>query len=159
VSEYLLGWQQHVTALAKRLSGTRHLFLVGRGPSLATVGTGALIIKESDHFHAEGMSSAAFRHGPLEMLGPGMFVLVFAGEEKTRDLNVRLLQDILEQDDRAELVGEIASTAAFQVPHLSPSLTPILEILPVQMITLALAAQVGREPGRFELATKITTIE
>ncbi|PYV67223.1 MAG: hypothetical protein DMG96_39840, partial [Acidobacteria bacterium] len=159
VSDYLLGWQQHVSALAKRLAGIRHLFLVGRGPSLATVGTGALIVKESDHFHAEGMSSAAFRHGPLEMLGPGMFVLVFAGEEKTRDLNVRLLQDILEQDDRAELVGEIASTAAFQVPQLSPSLTPILEILPVQMTTLALAAQVGREPGRFELATKITTIE
>jgi len=159
VSDYLLGWQQHVSALAKRLAGIRHLFLVGRGSSLATVGTGALIVKESDHFHAEGMSSAAFRHGPLEMLGPGMFVLVFAGEEKTRDLNVRLLQDILEQDDRAELVGEIASAAAFQVPHLSPSLTPILEILPVQMITLALAAQVGREPGRFELATKITTIE
>lgn len=159
VSDYLLGWQQHVNALAKRLAGIRHLFLVGRGPSLATAGTGALIVKESDHFHAEGMSSAAFRHGPLEMLGPGMFVLVFAGEEKTRDLNVRLLQDILEQDDRAELVGEIASTPAFQVPHLSASLTPILEILPVQMITLALAAQVGREPGRFELATKITTIE
>jgi len=88
-----------------------------------------------------------------------MFVLVFAGEEKTRDLNVRLLQDILEQDDRAELVGEIASTAAFQVPQLTLSLTPILEILPVKMTTLALAAQVGREPGRFELATKITTIE
>jgi glucosamine--fructose-6-phosphate aminotransferase (isomerizing) len=159
VSEYLLSWQQHVTDLGKGLAGIGHLFLVGRGPSLATVGTGALIVKESDHFHAEGMSSAAFRHGPLEMLGPGMFVLVFAGEEKTRDLNIRLLQDILEQDDRAELVGELASTAAFQVPHLSPSLTPILEILPVQMVTLALAAQAGREPGRFELATKITTIE
>ena len=50
------------------LNNTRHLFLVGRGASLASVATGALIIKESDHFHAEGMSSAAFRHGPFEML-------------------------------------------------------------------------------------------
>jgi glucosamine--fructose-6-phosphate aminotransferase (isomerizing) len=148
-----------VSYLTKRLGGIQHLFLVGRGPSLATAGTGALIVKESDHFHAEGMSCAAFRHGPLEMLGSGMFVLVFAGEERTRELNVRLLQDILEQDGRAELVGEVAFEAAFQVPHLSPSLNPILEILPVQMVTLALAAQAGREPGRFELATKVTTIE
>lgn len=159
VSEYLSCWREHVSNLAKRLAGIRHLFLVGRGPSLATVGTGALIVKESDHFHAEGMSSAAFRHGPLEMLGSGMFVLVFAGEEKTRDLNVRLLQDILEQEDRAELVGEIASMPALQVPHISGRLSPILEILPVQIVTLALAAQAGREPGRFELATKVTTTE
>jgi glucosamine--fructose-6-phosphate aminotransferase (isomerizing) len=38
-------------------------------------------------------------------------------------------------------------------------LHPILEILPVQMITLALAARVGREPGRFERASKVTTKE
>jgi glutamine---fructose-6-phosphate transaminase (isomerizing) len=39
------------------------------------------------------------------------------------------------------------------------ALRPILEILPVQMITLALAARAGREPGRFQLATKVTTRE
>jgi hypothetical protein len=42
---------------------------------------------------------------------------------------------------------------------MSEGLRSILEILPVQMITLALAAQAGREPGRFELATKVTTTE
>jgi hypothetical protein len=36
---------------------------------------------------------------------------------------------------------------------------PILEILPVEMITLALAALAGREAGRFESATKVTTTE
>jgi hypothetical protein len=35
----------------------------------------------------------------------------------------------------------------------------MLEVLPAQMITLALAAQAGREAGRFELATKVTTTE
>jgi hypothetical protein len=36
---------------------------------------------------------------------------------------------------------------------------PILEILPVQMITLAFAAQTGREAGQFSLASKVTTAE
>jgi hypothetical protein len=36
---------------------------------------------------------------------------------------------------------------------------PILEILPVEMITLALAAQTGREAGRFSFASKVTTTE
>jgi len=123
------------------------------------VGTGALIVKESDHFHAEGMSSAAFRHGPFEMLSDETFVLVFSGENKTRDLNQRLFEDIREQEGRAELVCEGATPQPFALPNAPRSIHAILEILPVQMITLALAAQAGREPGRFELATKVTTKE
>ncbi|MBI3645693.1 MAG: SIS domain-containing protein, partial [Acidobacteriales bacterium] len=104
VAAYLADWKACVRTLAELLKDIRHLFLVGRGASLATVGTGALIVKESDHFHAEGMSSAAFRHGPFEMLSKETFVLVFAGDTKTRDLNQRLLSDILQEEGRAELV-------------------------------------------------------
>src|SRR3984893_7810371 len=60
VAAYLADWKEYVLSLAKDLSDIRYLFFVGRGESLAAVGTGALIIKESDHFHAEGMSSATF---------------------------------------------------------------------------------------------------
>ncbi len=80
VDEYLKDWRAHAGEFVELLQGTEHLFLVGRGPSLAAAQTGALIIKESDHYHAEGMSSAAFRHGPFEMLQPGMLVGVFLGE-------------------------------------------------------------------------------
>lgn len=156
---YLADWKDHVHTLAQVLKNTRHLFLVGRGASLATVGTGALIVKESDHFHAEGMSSAAFRHGPFEMLGSETFVLVFAGDAKTRDLNQRLLHDIHQQEKRAELVDEDASLPCCRIAEHGPSVRQILEILPVEMITLALALQAGREPGRFELASKVTTTE
>ena len=156
---YLSNWKRHVQSLVELLHGIRHLFLVGRGASLATVGTGALIVKESDHFHAEGMSSAAFRHGPFEMLSEESFVLVFTGDERTRDLNQRLLEDIREQQGRAELVAEDATVAPCALPAVSTSIQSIVEILPVQMITLALAAQAEREPGRFELASKVTTTE
>jgi glutamine---fructose-6-phosphate transaminase (isomerizing) len=159
VAGYLADWKSYVRDLASRLGSMRHLFLVGRGSSLAAVGTGALIVKESDRFHAEGMSSAAFRHGPFEMLGPDTFVLVFAGEKRTRELNQRLLDDILEKGGAAASLGEDSPTPPFQIPDAGTGLRPILEILPVQMITLAIAAQVGREPGRFELATKVTTTE
>jgi len=156
---YLADWKDYVLRLAEVLKNTRHLFLVGRGASLATVGTGALIVKESTHFHAEGMSSAAFRHGPFEMLGSETFVLVFAGDAKTRDLNQRLLHDIQEQAGRAELVDKDASLPCCRIAEHGPSVRQILEILPVEMITLALAMQAGREPGRFELASKVTTTE
>ena len=159
VAAYLADWKEHVYCLAERLDRIRHLFLVGRGASLAAVGTGALIVKESDHFHAEGMSSAAFRHGPFEMLSEETFVVVFSGDDRTRALNLRLLADIRQEGARAELVGETAPLACFHLADHASSLRPILEILPIQMITLALAARAGREPGKFELATKVTTTE
>jgi len=159
VRDYLGHWKEHVHDLAQMLQGTRHLFLVGRGASLAAVGTGALIVKESDHFYAEGMSSAAFRHGPFEMLSDETFVLVFAGEHKTRDLNQRLFEDVRAERGGAELVSESAASPSCTLPSAPRFIHSILEILPVQMVTLALAAQAGREPGRFELASKVTTKE
>lgn len=159
VAAYLADWKAYVALLAQKLDRIRHLFLVGRGASLAAVGTGALIVKESDHFHAEGMSSAAFRHGPLEMLSEEIFVVVFSGDDKTRDLNHRLLADIRQGGGSAELVGETSSLECFRFTDHGSSVRSILQILPIQMITLALAALAVREPGCFELATKVTTTE
>lgn len=156
---YLDRWREYTQSFGRQLRGIERLFLVGRGSSLAAVGTGALTIKESDHFPAEGMSSAAFRHGPFEMLSPETFVLAFSGDNSTRELNLRLLRDIREQGGKAALVGEGSGDPECKLPPAPPSVRPILEILPVQMITLALAAQAGREAGRFEFASKVTTIE
>lgn len=159
MADYLAGWQDHVEFMLPRLSGIRQLFLVGRGPSLAAAGTGALILKESTQFPAEGLSSAAFRHGPFEMLGPETFILVFAGAPETRKLNNRLLKDIQKQQGRAEFVTQGSCANAFCLPKVPSSILPILEILPVQMLTLTLAAMVGCQPGKFRFATKITTTE
>jgi glucosamine--fructose-6-phosphate aminotransferase (isomerizing) len=158
-SAYLRNWKDHVEELVRALQGVRGIFLVGRGSSLAAVETGALVIKESDHFHAEGMSSAAFRHGPLEMLSDEVFVAVFAGAQRTRKLNVALWQDIRERQGKTELLEEDGEFAPFRLPKAPESVRPILEILPVQMVTLALAALRGREAGRFTYASKVTTTE
>jgi glucosamine--fructose-6-phosphate aminotransferase (isomerizing) len=159
VATYLKHWRENVESLVTKLRDMRHLFFVGRGASLAAVGTGALIVKESARFHAEGMSSAAFRHGPFEMLGEGTMVLVFSGDEKTKGLNHRLFEDVRRQGGCAELLGEDSSYAPFRIAEDLGNIRPILEILPVQMITLAIAAQQGRQPGRFELASKVTITE
>jgi glutamine---fructose-6-phosphate transaminase (isomerizing) len=157
--EYLKGWKEHVEVLATKLRHIRHLFFVGRGATLASVGTGALIVKESDHFHAEGMSSAAYRHGPFEMLNEETFVVVFSGDEKTRGLNRHLLSDIRQNGGQAEFIGQNSSLEPFCLQDHGDGIRPILEILPVQMITLALAALANREAGKFERATKITITE
>jgi len=159
VSLYLRDWRRQVESLAAELDGVRSLFLVGRGASLAAVRVGGLIIKESAHFPAEGMSSPAFRHGPFEMLGATTFVAVFRGDVSVAALNQRLGSDILGAGGRAAVIGEEAPDGPFCLPRAPERLRPILEMLPVEMMSFALAALVGREAGRFERTSKITTVE
>jgi glucosamine--fructose-6-phosphate aminotransferase (isomerizing) len=159
VEEYLRAWRDHVDGLAQSLEGVCNCFLAGRGTSLAAVGTGALIIKEAAHFPSEGLSSAAFRHGPLEMAGEDIYVLVFEGDPKTGALNSNLRDCVVAQGGRSGMVGEHSESPMLRLPAAPPSVRPILEILPVQMLTLALAAAAGRRPGVFERATKVTSVE
>ncbi len=156
---YLGAWRDHVGEAITQFTGVRRLFLLGRGSSLAAAGTGGLITKESAHFHAEGMSAAAFRHGPFEMTDAALYALIFAGDPETAPLNRRLAQDIVRAGGRASVAGEDAELRVFRLPAVPASVRPIVEILPVEMITLALGALAGREAGKFERATKITVEE
>lgn len=158
-AEYLARWKDHVAALAGALEGVRDIFFTGRGASLAAAGVGGLIVKEAAHVHSEGLSSAAYRHGPIEMLSREVFVVVFEGDPAVAPLNRGLVEDIRKAGGRAELAGPGAEMDAFRLPAVPASIRPVMEVLPVEMITLAAAALQGREPGRFERITKVTTVE
>jgi glutamine---fructose-6-phosphate transaminase (isomerizing) len=159
LDEYLGGWRDHVETLASELEGVRQIFYLGRGVSLASAETGALITKESTRSFSEGMSSAAFRHGPLELLGPETMVFVFEGEGAAGELNRKFVADLRARHGRVELIGPGARIPALRLPSVSPRVLPILEIAPAQMLTLTIAARAGREAGRFAHATKITAEE
>jgi glucosamine--fructose-6-phosphate aminotransferase (isomerizing) len=156
---YLASWRSHVDSLTELLSGVTHVFVAGRGASLAAAETGGLILKEAAHIAAEGMSCAAFRHGPFEMLSGRALVTIFAGAAQVAPLNRRLFDDVIAAGGRAAWVAEDAGEAVFRLPPLADRMRPILEILPVEMMSLAIAARDGREAGRFERASKITAVE
>ena len=159
VAGYLARMEAHVESLRRRLERVRYVVLAGRGSSLAAAGTGGLIIKEGAQFPAEGMSSAAFRHGPMEMVSPNTFILVYEGLEPTCLLNRNLVTDIQKAGGEAELVGTASDQDVFRLPVCPAVGLPILEILPAQMLSVALALQHGHTPGHFDFGSKVTSIE
>jgi len=159
MAQYLSGWEAHVEAARRQMEGVRHLIVAGRGTSIAAAETGGLIIKESAHFPAEGMSSAAFRHGPFEMTSPAMFVLVLAGLGTARQLNTNLVADVRTAGGRAELISMAEGRDPFVLPAAPEGCLPLLEILPLQMVSIALGVLNNHAPGQFERATKITAVE
>lgn len=158
VRAYYADWQAKVAQLAGEFTEIRHLFLAGRGASLAAVATGAIILKESTRLQAEGMSAPEFRHGLFELIGPGFHALIFAGDPATAPLNESLVRDVRRMSGRAVLIGETVEPGPFRLPALPPRLRPMAEMLPVQVLSLALAANAGHVPGDFERASKVTVV-
>ena len=93
------------------------------------------------------------------MAGSDVLVLIFEGDEKLGPLHRRLAEDITRGGGKAALLSEQNSQlAAFRLPVVAESMRPLVEILPIQMLSLALAARDGFEAGRFQRASKITNI-
>jgi glucosamine--fructose-6-phosphate aminotransferase (isomerizing) len=135
------------------------LALCGRGASLAAAMCGGLIIKEAAKFHSEGMGSAAFRHGPLELATTGLCVFVYEGMPDVAPLNARLVRDVNAAGGHGFLIGPNAEDAAFRLPEVPTVALPVIEILPAQMLSVGIAYSKGIEPGMFIVNTKVTATE
>jgi glucosamine--fructose-6-phosphate aminotransferase (isomerizing) len=147
---------QRAKTLAARIASPS-LILCGRGASLAAVHCGALIIKEAAKVHAEGLSSAAFRHGPLELAVTGTTAVIFTGDNPA--LHQGLADDVTRAGGWGLLVGPAVVDPAWRLPAVAPALRPLHEIIPLQLLSVGLAWKHGREPGVFAVGAKITTVE
>jgi glucosamine--fructose-6-phosphate aminotransferase (isomerizing) len=67
--------------------------------------------------------------------------------------------DVRATGARAFLAAEDAPEPALRLPAVPDVARPVVELLPVEMITLAMAALDGREAGRFERVAKVTSTE
>ena len=157
---YLIDWQTHVKKLDDLLGDFETLLLLGRGASMSAVWNGALINKEAAKFSLEGLNAAEFRHGPLELAAPGFCALIFAGSPVTAALNRKLAVDILEHGGRVIWLDSVPDRdlPTFTFPVID-SVRSVTEILPMQLLTLVLAARMGVEPGIFRFIGKVTTTE
>ena len=156
LAAYLHQWSEHLAALDASVREDA-IFVLGRGASLAAANTGALIIKEAAKHPVEGMSAPQFRHGPLELAGPGIAVLLLAGSPAQHSHNRALFDDLADAGANAVWLTTHASGERHQLPALGGSTgRSIAEILPLQVLSVVLADRAGLEPGAFQRIGKVT---
>ena len=161
IHTYLQNWEERVAALQNTLSLPQKLFIVGRGPSISATMTGALIQSEAAKMAVVGLNAAEFRHGPYELGAPDLTILILAGVEKTRELNRKLCEDLLGFKSNAFWVADQPSGSLpwVEMPAWRGCGLPLAEIIPCQLLTIALANQKGLEAGKFFHSGKITLSE
>jgi glucosamine--fructose-6-phosphate aminotransferase (isomerizing) len=160
--DYLADWETHLHVLGSCVGMPRHLYLLGRGPSLACVHTGALVIQEAAKCPTVGMQAAQFRHGPLEVAGSDLTAVLLAGRPETAALNRRLFDELRGYGSRAFWLDEGESAPAEGRLGLPPGRgigLPLVEMLPLQLLSVHLAWSKGIVPGEFRYGGKVTLTE
>jgi glucosamine--fructose-6-phosphate aminotransferase (isomerizing) len=161
MESYLADWEGRVSELDSMLGEFDELFLIGRGASMSAVWNGSLINKEAAKSAFEGMHAADFRHGPLEIVSEGFAALIFAGSGQMPALTRELAREIISYGGKAIWLDSIPDPELPTIlfPQTSGLTRPLAEILPMQMLTLAMAKRKNIEAGKFHRVSKITDRE
>jgi glucosamine--fructose-6-phosphate aminotransferase (isomerizing) len=151
-------------ALDAALAGREHRVILGRGTARAAADVGALTLKEAAAFGCEAQDPAAFRHGPLELAGPRLGVVIVALDPATAPFDAALGAEIAAAGGGLVLIGPTATSAppgvaTIPIPAVDPLLAPALALAPLQLLAHRLALRAGRRPGLLLRAAKVTTRE
>jgi glucosamine--fructose-6-phosphate aminotransferase (isomerizing) len=151
---------------AKWLDEARALHAVARGPSLAAARAGALVLGEGAHLNVAALPAGSFRHGPIELAGPGHAAIIISPSGPTRELLDRLAGDLLQGGSRVLLITDEApreSGANLIVLPVATGLEESVFSLPatilIERVLAAVADRRGLTPGQFRFSGKITQEE
>jgi glucosamine--fructose-6-phosphate aminotransferase (isomerizing) len=161
MQEYLNLWQEKVAELDSILGSVDQVLILGRGHSMAAVWNGSLIQKEAAKCIFEGMNAADFRHGPLELASERLTVLILEGDPIISSLNRELALEIIRLGGKSIWLAFQQDTdlPTIQLPRVDEDVRPLVEILPMQMMSIAMAKRAGLEPGMFHHIGKVTLRE
>jgi len=144
--------------LVDGLRDMHDLFVLGRGYGLGAAQEAALKLKETCALHAEAFSSAEVRHGPMELVGPRLPVLLFAQQDEALAGVMATARDFHQRGAEVWTAAPGASgrDALPIVPTGQPMFAPILAIQSFYRAVNALAIARGRDPDRPPHLAKVT---
>jgi glucosamine--fructose-6-phosphate aminotransferase (isomerizing) len=150
-------WQLDWSAAVTRLTPANNLYVVGRGVGLAIAQEAALKLKETCGLHAEAVSAAELRHGPMALVSAGFPLLIFSQDDESRAGVVQLSSELAAQGADVLLAGAAAAGATIlptQAAH--PVIEPLLFAQSFYRMANALSLARGRDPDRPPHLHKVT---
>jgi glucosamine--fructose-6-phosphate aminotransferase (isomerizing) len=148
-----LDWQPALS----HLEPARDLYVVGRGLGLGIAQEAALKLKETCGLHAEALSAAELRHGPMALVQPGFPVLIFAQNDETHGGVAALAAELAERGAQIMLAGADApKSLALPTETAHPAIQPMLIIQSFYRLVNALSLARGYDPDRPPHLRKVT---
>ena len=145
---------------------TRDFVFLGRYFNHATALEGALKLKEISYIHASGYAGGEFKHGPIALITDEVPVVCIAPQTEIYEKMVSNIEEVrarkgkiisihTEGDEKVKALSDYS----FAIPKCSDYLTPILAVLPLQLLAYHVAVVRGCEPDQPRNLAKSVTVE
>jgi glucosamine--fructose-6-phosphate aminotransferase (isomerizing) len=164
--EEVLADDSKIREVAERFASAEGFLFIGRGVGYPLAMEGALKLKEISYIHAEGFAAGEMKHGPIALIDKGVPVVAIATHSRVLG---KLISNIEEARARGasivciaqkgdERVLEVAGDVLV-VPRTAELLSPMLDLLPLQLLAYHVAKCRGCDPDRPRNLAKSVTVE
>jgi glucosamine--fructose-6-phosphate aminotransferase (isomerizing) len=158
----VLDLESAIVSAAPRYQRAEHAIVLGRGYNYATAFEIALKLKETCYLAAEPYSPADFLHGPVALVEAGYPAIVVAPAGAVADDLTRFAADLRSRGASLLMIADRDEALSFsdvplRLPRIESEWTsPLLTILPGQLLALHLAETRGIDPDRPRGLRKVT---
>jgi glucosamine--fructose-6-phosphate aminotransferase (isomerizing) len=158
--------EEQVKAIAEEYADAGNFLYLGRGVNFPVALEGALKLKEISYIHAEGYPAAEMKHGPIALITPDMPVVCVAPKDEVYQKVVSNMQEVKARGGKIIAVttegnGNLGALVTHQlrVPLTAPLLTPVITVLPLQLLAYHIAVLRGCDVDRPRNLAKSVTVE
>lgn len=152
---------QKIKNLAQKIKNTQHLFAIGRGLNFPTALEAALKIKEVSYIHAEGFAGGELKHGTIALIEKGTSCFVFVANDSNKDEILSNAEEIKARG--GYIIGVAPENHQIFDEYLPvedlPAVSPILNIVPMQILAYFLALEKGLDPDKPRNLAKSVTVK
>jgi glucosamine--fructose-6-phosphate aminotransferase (isomerizing) len=139
---------------------------LGRGVNFPVALEGALKLKEISYIHAEGYPAAEMKHGPIALIDENMPVVFVAANSSMYD---KVISNMTEVRARKGIIIAVATEGdttierfshhVLRVPETEPFLSPLLTVVPLQLLAYYIAVKRGCHVDQPRNLAKSVTVE
>jgi glucosamine--fructose-6-phosphate aminotransferase (isomerizing) len=155
-----------VEACARQIDEACSFIYIGRRYNLPTACEGALKMKEISYLHAEGYGAGEMKHGPLALVDARMMCVAVAPAGRVTDKVISNIQEIRARKGRVISVASrgdtkipLVSDHVIEIPVCDELLSPILAVIPLQLLAYHTAVRLGRNVDQPRNLAKSVTVE
>ncbi len=162
----ILSIRDQIEVIAEVFKDSKNFLYLGRGYNFPVALEGALKLKEISYIHAEGYPAAEMKHGPIALVDENMPVVFIAPKDSTYDKIMSNIQEIKARKGRIIAIAseddtEIDNYADYsiKIPKTIRMLTPILSVIPLQLLAYYIAVKKGLNVDQPRNLAKSVTVE
>ena len=162
----VLEQNDRLARFAQMFTYAQNFIYLGRGYNYPIALEGALKLKEISYIHAEGYPAAEMKHGPIALVSQEMPVVVIAPHGSTYDKIVSNIQEIKARKGKIISIvteGDTQVTGmsdfCIPIPQTEECLTPILTVIPLQLLAYHIAVAKERDVDQPRNLAKSVTVE